>query len=180
MLSYIVSEFIQPAFVCMLFMLITCVYAFGPGIYRERVLKRTLRDRAEDMLYRVKLGAADPGELYLTAVVTAPHVPEGLLIGWSQTMKAYCDYIDALPLQTRHDIIDKLLRNQTIRCKGQYTDMATLIELMNDTERDTLMYTISDKATYYDSKTGRMKAIEKRSASDLANDVILFRFRNPY
>jgi hypothetical protein len=105
---------------------------------------------------------------------------DGHLIGWLEMVSVYRKYIVGLPLQTRHELIDKLLNNQQTRQRrtGEPTNLVTLIEGMNAVERETLIYACGGYNTL--DKVGNLVSSTPVPASDLANEVIGFKLSHPY
>lgn len=104
------------------------------------------------------------------------------------TPSAYKTYIDKLSLQTRHELIDKILQNQARKSEaitgfnGPITDMAALVSLMRSVELETIVYLIDDNFRMRNDEgiRGQGQAYLQYTNSDLANDIIAFRLRNPY
>lgn len=91
----------------------------------------------------------------------------------------YQNYLNDLPMNVRHDIIDKILHNQErkLQNKGEdCTDIVRLVGQLNVIEIETLFYIMNEKKEIDWTELKRMSY----GGSDLANDLIAFRFRNPY
>lgn len=101
-------------------------------------------------------------------------LPEGVL----EMTSVYQKYLNGLAESKRSEIIDKLLDNQMVRCQQEgitSTNISELIEYMGPLEVETLYCLIHSQALNWGS-------LDKITfgRSELANDIIAFRFRNPY
>lgn len=143
-------------------------------VYYPKVCRKLVR-MAQELVRRVVDGDTHGTEL------TQGFILDGFAIGWSDMARVYQNYIRDLPLEKRHEIIDKLLQNQVVRCKGQYTDVATLLDMMNYMEIETIIYAIDEGARILqpDGSVAINISRVKYGSSELANDVIAFRLGNP-
>lgn len=104
-------------------------------------------------------------------------MPGGFMIGWNAMANAYQKYITGLPLERRHEIIDRLLDNQMVKCQRDgidHADLASLIGLMNVVEIETLMCTVMQGEVDWQERQ-----VTSYGSNELANDIIAFRFSNP-
>lgn len=106
-------------------------------------------------------------------------LPSGYQVGWGEMSNVYQTYINELPINTRHDIIDRILHNQEKKLEKNGEDSKDIVKLVNQLnviEIETLFYIMHEKS---DIDWVELKRISYGS-SELANDIIAFRFRNPY
>lgn len=104
------------------------------------------------------------------------------------TPSAYKTYINKLSIQTRHELIDKILQNQARKSEaitgfnGPITDLQGLVSLMRSVELETIVYLIDDNFRMPNDEgiRGSGQAYLQYTTNDLANDIIAFRLRNPY
>lgn len=142
--------------------------------FKAGVWRHVLWERAQKLHVGILSGTVDGPDLLRNRMR-----PDGQIIGWVEMVQVYQKYMNDLPLQKRHEVIDKLLQNQAIRCKGHYTDIQTLIDMMNSAEIETLAYTMGVEFNSIDDRGHQIREVP-RPTEGLANEVILFRFRNPY
>lgn len=142
--------------------------------YKQWSWKWFLQERVKSILFRVYCGTANPSELLANS-----YHSDGQIIGWVELTHMYQRYVNEMPMQKRHELIDKLLQNQEVRCKGHYTNMQMLIDMMNPIEIETLMYVIGVECNAFD-QNGRLIRQIPTLSEGLANEVIAFRLGNPY
>lgn len=153
----------------------TVIVFYAWGMYMRYRWRQGLWYRAGYILSLSLKGAAD--EYFLTANTMTG---EGQIIGWIEMVNVYHNYITALPLHTRLEIIDKLLNNQQLRYLDregeQCTDLVALLGRMNTVELETIVFAMGRRNIVDENN----RVFASRSASELANDLIAFRFSNPY
>lgn len=148
--------------------------------WKSRWAFYTRRQRNKLIMRRCaeKLNATIEADVTLSMMWDCQYLPVNFQMSINEMTDAYKRYLNSLPLQTRHEIVDKLLDNQKVKAerRGEPThDMVELLGHLSPVEVETMFYTINDNEIDW----ADLMRIGYH-ANQLANDVIAFRFRSPY
>lgn len=148
----------------------------GWQLYNRVFWHRRVWRWAEQIMTRAELGSADDDMLLRNRMTM-----DGQLIGWLEMVSVYRKYITSLPISQRHDLIERLIGNQQRRQRDTgkpCTDLVQLVSTMNAVEKETVIYACGGFHTL--DEKGSLVKIAPADPNEIANQIIMFRFRNPY
>lgn len=153
---------------------IICLFPFLMGWgFRLIETRRRAKDRLNiELAIRQEISYVMAGFLDEAKMISYIY-PTSIDVDEVCPQEIYQEYMSSLPIQTRHEMIDKLLDNQAVKNRKGYDikpfDIPTLVSFMTGVEIRTLLFVIN-----------KANVPVETTVSDIANDIIAFKLSNPY